>query len=443
MDEGPDPEAPLDGSGTGSGSGSSTDPEGFAEELLLEHTSPRGGALPSHYFLNGPFVWLLIGEAIAAIATWALLAAEFSDAAFRYDASPTQLFILWAAYSAPFIILTPFQSLVVDRWSPKWMNFGGYILTLLAIWPAMAGHSVEALYVSMFALGIANASIQPARSALTGLIVEERDLVRANGMLGAGLQVAGILGPLVGGILIGASGESTGVYILAFASSVIALPFFAMVRDARHGADVPPMRFRDLADGMVSTVRHTELRILLYLSFSMFVALAVFVALEPLLIRNTMHLEQQAVSFIWAANAVGALIGSLELTRTKERRGGELPLIGVAFVIAGTGLLIYVGFATYALAIVGSVIAGVGFSRFFAPSLALIQRVSSPEERGRVTAVFSILEEAMGMAASVVFALLAIRASAVRPVMIGMSVLLLASGLVAISALRRRGSAAP
>lgn len=417
-------------------------PEGYPEELLLERITPHGGALPAHLFVNRPFLWLLLGESISAIAFWALLAAEFSDAAFRFHATPTQQFVLWAAFSAPFVLMTPFQSLLVDRWSPKWMNFIGYMMFLLAIPPAIFGHSVPALYLSMFFIGIADAAIQPARSALTGLLVQEQDLVKANGMLSAGLQVAGILGPVVGGILIGTSGESTGVYVMAAIAALCSLPFFAVIQDKRHTGDRPDMKLRDLVDGAVTSARQPELRLLMFLSIAMFMAISVFVALEPLFIKNAIGLKQQAVSFIWAAHAAGALLGALALTRSKGGRGRELGFIGIAFVVAGAGMLVYVGFATYAFALVGSAIMGVGFSRFFAPSLALIQRVSGQAKRGRVTAVFAVLEESIGLLASVVFASLALPLGAVQPMLLGTGAFMTFAGVVGITALRR-GAADP
>lgn len=433
-------EEPQDPERSGSGADPEVDAGGLPEELLLERMAPRGGVLPIHLFMNRPFLWLLVGQMISAIAFWALLAAEFSDAAFRFKASPTQQFILWGAFSAPFVLLTPFQSILVDRWSPKWMNFIGYVMLLLAVPSAYFGHSVAALYLSMFFMGIADAAINPAGSALTGLLVEEKDLVRANGMLSAGLQVSGIVGLIACGVLIGSSHETRGVYLMTLLASLVSLPFFALIQDKRHGRDMPDMKMRDLVDGVVTSVRHPELRMLMILSTAMFVAIAVFVALEPLFVKNTIGLKQQAVSYIWAAHSVGAMLGALDLTRTKEGSGRELGFIGLAFVMAGAGALLYVVGATYAAAVIGSAIMGVGFSRFFAPSLALIQRTAAPEKRGRVTSVFFVLEESMGMFAAMGFAALALPIKAVQPILIGGSGFMVLVGFGALSALRRRAA---
>lgn len=412
--------------------------EGMAEGLLGGRAP---GPLSPHLLTNPSFRWLLIGESISAVAFWALLAAEFSDAAYRFDATPTQQFILWGAFSAPFVLMTPFQSLLVDRWSPKWMNVIGYSMLMFAIPPAFFGSSVYSLYLSMFLLGLADASIQPARSALTGLLIRESDLVKANGMLSAGLQVAGIVGPLTGGLLIGTSGNTDGVYIMAVAGALLCLPFFVMIRDVRQSGEQPEMRLRDLLDGAVTSSRHPELRMLMFLSIVMFMAISVFFSLEPLLVKDTIHLEQQAISFLWAAQAGGALFGALALARSKDGSGRELGIIGISLVFAGAGALIYVGLATYAAALIGSVIMGFGFSRFFGPSLALIQRAAGEDKRGRVTSVFSVLQESMGLLASALFAIVSLSAGAVQPMLVATAIFLTVAGLFALTALRRGAGA--
>jgi predicted MFS family arabinose efflux permease len=416
--------------------------EGMAEEILLGHPVPSG-LMPWYLLKNRSFRWLLIGESISAIAFWGLLAAEFSDAAFRFDATPSQQFILWAAFSLPFVLMTPFQSLLVDRWSPKWMNLIGYAMFLLAIPPAILGNSIEALYLSMFFIGLADASIQPARSALTGLLISEQDLVKGNGMLSAGLQIAGVLGPLLGAIMIGRTGETTGVYLLAAAAALLCLPFFVMIRDLRQSGDRPSMTLRDLADGAVTASRQPQLRMLMFLSIAMFMAISIFFSLEPLLVRHTMHAGKDAVSYLWSAQAFGALIGALLLTRTREGKGKELGFIGLALSTAGAGALIYAGFAQFGAALIGSAIMGLGFSRFFAPSLALIQRVAGEDKRGRVTSVFSVLQESIGLLASVFLASVALSQSSVQPMLIGAAVFLIVAGVLALTALRRGAADGP
>ena len=85
---------------------------------------------------------------------------------------------------------------------------------------------------------------------------------------------------------------------------------------------------------------------------------------------------------------------------------------------------------------------GVGFALFFPPLLALIQRVVSEEQRGRVTSVFVALQETMGLVSSL--AILALGGLiVVRPTLVGSGVVLVTMGLLGLRALSRIKQSAP
>lgn len=197
------------------------------------------------------------------------------------------------------------------------------------------------------------------------------------------------------------------------------------------------MTLRDLVDGAVTSARTPDLRMLMFLSLAMFTAISIFFSLEPLYVKDTVRLDQQAVSFLWSAQAAGSLIGALVLARTREGQGRELRYIGLALGIAGAGALVYAGFPALITALIGGAIMGYGFSRFFPPSLALIQRVSGEEKVGRVTSVFSVLQESIGMVAALAFASLALPASAVQPMLLGVGVFMAVAGAAALFTMRR------
>ena len=84
---------------------------------------------------------------------------------------------------------------------------------------------------------------------------------------------------------------------------------------------------------------------------------------------------------------------------------------------------------------------GAGLSLYFAPAFALIQRVSGEDRRGRVTSVFGVLQEGVGLATSVTIAILGMATIVVRPALVGLGAFLGISGLLGVRAfgrLRRR-----
>ena len=423
------------------GSGRS-EPRGVVEDGLLEPNVPHVGAPPPHVLTNRPFLWLVLGSGVSTIAFWAYFGTLFADAAFRYQANATDAALLLASFSLPFVLVTPLTGIWVDRWSPRWILLFGFALIGVAIPIALIGGSLIWLAVSVLVIGIAAAAIDPARSALTGLLVEEGLLVQANGMLSTAFYGALLIGTLGGGFLIESRGADS-VYAVATVIAFLGLPGLLLVPDIRQRGERPHMTFRDLAEGVGIAWRHPELRLLLMVAVSGYVFMNMLFSLEPLLIRDVIGGGPQAVQFLWAMNGLGAVIGALALSRVTHGVGLELTLVGVGLGVAGVGLAAYAGIGSYGIALVASAVIGLGFSLFFTSALALVQRTAGEESRGRVTAVLGVLQEGTGLVSSVALASVGALV-AVQPVLVGSGVLLVAAGVIGwrrLVALQRAGLA--
>jgi len=419
-----------------------SEPRGVVEDGLLEPNVPHVGAPPPHVLTNRPFLWLVLGSGVSTIAFWAYFGTLFADAAFRYEADTTDAALLLASFSLPFVLVTPLTGIWVDRWSPRWILLFGFVLVGAAIPIALIGDSLVWLAVSVLVIGIAAAALDPARSALTGLLVEEGLLVQANGMLSTAFYGALLIGTLGGGFLIESRGADT-VYTVATVIAFLGLPGLLLVPDIRQRGDRPHMTFRDLAQGVGIAWRHPELRLLLMVAVSGYVFMNMLFSLEPLLIRDVIGGGPQAVQFLWAANGLGAVVGALALSRVTHGVGLELTLVGVGLGVAGVGLAAYAGIGSYGIALVASAVIGLGFSLFFTSALALVQRTAGEESRGRVTAVLGVMQEGTGLLSSVALASVG-AIVAVQPVLVGSGVLLVAAGVIGwrrLLALQRAGLA--
>src|SRR5207247_10763373 len=122
----------------------------------------------------------------------------------------------------------------------------------------------------------------------------------------------------------------------------------------------------------------------------------------------------------------------------------ELLFVGLGLVSAGAGQLAYGGAGTFGVALVGSAFMGMGLSFYFAPAMALIQRVAPERQRGRVTSVFGVLQEAVGLTTSLTLAAIGLSVGVVRPALVAWGAFLVVAGLVGVRAfgrLRRRAAA--
>src|SRR6266571_2298805 len=154
-----------------------------AEEALLEPPLPHGGALPPGLLPRRPFAWLVAGAGVSQLGFWGFFVAILGQAGYRFHAGPFQLGVLLSSFSLSFLVLTPVLGMATDRWSPKWMLVLGQVVAVAAVLPALFGSSLVWLYVASVIDGIGAAASIPARGSMTALLVEEHELVRANGML--------------------------------------------------------------------------------------------------------------------------------------------------------------------------------------------------------------------------------------------------------------------
>jgi MFS family permease len=124
------------------------------------------------------------------------------------------------------------------------------------------------------------------------------------------------------------------------------------------------------------------------------------------------------------------------MSRVRRATGREATLVCTGIAVVGVGIVIYVGIGVYPVALVAAGISGIGFSLFFPPLLAFIQRVAPEDQTGRVTSVFVAVQECMGLASSL--AILALGTLLlVRPTVVVSGSVLGVIGLLGLRALAR------
>jgi MFS family permease len=406
----------------------------LAEAPILEGPHP-----PAPPVVVGPFRWLLLAHGLSGLAFWGFYGTVFAEAVFRYHAGKSGMAVLGASLSIPFILGSLLQGLIVDRWSPKWLAFIGYVAMASSIPLALVAGSLPWLYASSFMVGAAFATIEPSRSALTGLLVEHPALVRANGALSVVFQFSLVVGTLGGGALLAAYGAGL-VYTLSLAAALMSVLAVLRVPDVRQRGEQPSVSLRDLRTGARAAWHQPILRILLLVSALGWFLINTFFVLEPLFVKATLHRGGTALLYLWSAHGAGALAGALAMTRVRRTLGREALLVNVGVVTIGVGMLAYTGAGIYGIALAGAAVQGAGFAMLFPPMLALIQRIVREDQRGRVTSLFVALQESMGLLSSIAVGVLA-AVIVVRPTLVVGAALLAVLGVVGIRAVVRvRGS---
>jgi MFS family permease len=407
-----------------------------AEEALLDTPLPHGGALPPGLLGNRPFVWLAASFGVSQLGFWAFFLAIIGQASYRNHAGVFQLAVLFSSFSVTFILLTVPFGMIVDRWSPKWLMIVSGLISLASILIAVIGTSLPWLDAAFAIDGVAAALIIPARGSLTALMVKERDLVRANGMLNTASMFAVIIGPGTAGLVERHSGHAV-IYWYIFAAIVAGILLNLFVPDRRPRGKDESRFAADLTEGFRVSWHVPELRDLVFLSCGIWFLTTVLITLEPLYVRGVLHRGVDGLGFLWSAHGVGSFLGAAALTRSRNAHGHEVFLLGVSLIVAGAGFLAYVGSSFFVVAVGGTVVLGVGFAWYLSLSQALIQRVTAENLRGRVTGVVGMIQEFAAMSCSLLIAGLGGLITSVQPYLIGAGALLFVSGFYGLRAGRR------
>jgi MFS family permease len=248
--------------------------------------------------------------------------------------------------------------------------------------------SLVLIYGCLLLIGIARAFNNPASSAILPQTVPPEAFTSAATWSSSSWQLAAVLGPALGGLLIGVLKSASEIYVM---DAIFALTFAVMVAFIR-GREVAlsrePMTLESLSAG-VRFIRQTKV-ILAAITLDMFAVLfGGAVALLPVYAKDILKVGPEGLGWLQAAPSVGALCMALTIAhRPPFKRAGRTLLLavvgfGVATIIFGVSQSFILSLAM--LATLGALD---NISVVIRSSLLLIR---TPDEmRGRISAVNSV-----------------------------------------------------
>ena len=260
------------------------------------------------------------------------------------------------------------------------------VALVLALAPWAGGVQRGLLLGLSLVLGAAKAFQMPAQQALAPLLVPSALLPRALAFSSAGMQLAIIAGPALGGLLYVAG--ATTVYATCVALFIVATLLLLSV----HHADPPP-RERATWQTLLAGVRYVRGNpvVLGAISLDLFaVLLGGATALLPIFAKDLLHVGPWGLGLLRGAPAVGALAMSLALTRWPiARRAG--PRMLWAVVVYGAATAVFGISTSFALSMLMLAITGAADMVSIVVRQTLVQLETPDAMRGRVSAVNSVL----------------------------------------------------
>ena len=241
--------------------------------------------------------------------------------AYEVTGKATPLALVGLFYGLPYVALSPFVGVLVDRGNRKLLmmvsDLAAALTTLFVAALYLTGTlQVWHLYLTATISGIAQGFQWPATSAAISLMLPKEQYARANGMLSAATSSSGILAPMLAGALIGPLGL-TGLFVVDVCSAAVAIGTLLLVhipQPVSRDAETKASFFQDAAYGFRYILDRPSLLGLqsVFMVGNFFFNLA-FVVLAPMILARTGS-DEWALGTVQTAGAIGGLAGSLLMT---------------------------------------------------------------------------------------------------------------------------------
>jgi MFS family permease len=335
------------------------------------------------------------GQSVSLIGTWMTRIAT-SWLVYRLTNSALLLGLVGFAGQIPAFLLAPFAGVLVDRWNRHRLLVVTQVLAMLQSLAlavlALSGliTITHVLFLSLFQ-GVINAFDMPARQAFVLEMVEVReDVANAIALNSSMVNVARLLGPSLGGVVIAAVGEGwcfllDGVSYLAVIASLLAMTIVPRKSHADRGGKIG----QQLREGWTYVSGFLPIRrILLLLALVSLVGMP-YTVLMPVVASELLHGGPTTLGLLMAAVGVGALLGAVVLAaRTSVLGLGRM--IPVAAGTFGVGLIAFSFSPLLWLSMACLVVTGLGFMVQMASSNTVLQTIVDDEKRGRVMSFYTM-----------------------------------------------------
>jgi hypothetical protein len=311
---------------------------------------------------------------------------------FQKTGSATSLGLLQVFFITPFLIITPFAGVMVDRHNRKMMMMvsdlvAGLATVSILLLQFFGMLQVWHLYVAAIFQGLGNAFQWPAYSAAISTMIPREQYGRANGMMSLMDMGPGVLAPLLAGALLPVIGL-TGILSLdvtTFLLALVVLSFIHVPQPPRttEGAQAQGNILKEAAFGFrYIFARPSLLGLQLVFFFGNLCAGIAFTVLAPMVLLRTQN-DSVSLGVVQSAGAIGGVIGGIAMSAWggfKRRVHGVL-----AGWIVSSFFLSLVGLTTW----LPLWIAACALSTLFAPLIngsnqAIWQSKVAPDVQGRV-----------------------------------------------------------
>jgi MFS family permease len=344
---------------------------------------------------------LWIGQSVSLFGSQITVLALPLTAVLLLRATPLQMGILGAAFTAPLLPFGLLAGVWIDgrrRWPVMIVaDLGRAVLLASVPLSAMLGSlRIELLYAVAFGMGLLTLVFEVAYQAYMPSLVPPDDLVEGNSKLQTTSALAQVAGPEVGGALIQIVTAPVAI-LLDSASFVVSLVSLLLIGNRE---EAPPARassgvISQVWEGIALLLRDRLLRAIIITTALFNVSVAASTAIYVLYVARELSMPAALIGLILTLGGVGGLLGAVAATRLARRYGIYGALVtSAAMAVTGlalTPLALPPRWLTVTMLALAQLVLSAAITNWNINQLSLRQRVTPVNLQGRVHATFRLV----------------------------------------------------
>lgn len=323
---------------------------------------------------------------------------------YRQTGSTLAIGVMVVVAVVPGLLFGSLAGVFVDRWDRRRTMIITNLLQAVVLLPLLLVQSAQQVWIIYGCLFVGATVSQffiPAEQALLPLLVDEKDLASANSLSAVNSNLARLLGPALGGLIVGLTGLA-GVALSDALSFALAAALIVFVTYRQKSPPAAPAAagsilssWRAVADewreGLAVIIRTSYLARLVMISVLVMVGEGFFGTLIAPFVLNVIHGSEIDFGNLLASQAIGGIIGGIVIARIAKGISPQR-LLGSCAIIFGLldlALLYYpfwfsgIGLGLVLIALVGLPAVGAR-----AGMMTLLQSLTEDAYRGRVFGLF-------------------------------------------------------
>lgn len=351
--------------------------------------------------MSVPSYRILWWGTLAAFLSFNMSFTVQSVVAFDLEGTNSAVGLVQLGNGLAWFVVGPFGGVFADRASKRRLLFiaqGGIGIAFLVAGVLILTDQITIMFLVLvtFAQGMAFAFTGPARRAYVADVLPTEKLGNGIALMQLALTTPGVVGPALGGVLIGIGAVGPGgVYLMMAGMLFLVLTSLRLLPSADQNKPKRSVR-KDFAEGVRHVWQRPRLRLLIFTFLSLSVVGFSPQVLFPGLLENELGRDAKDIGLFLTSTAIAGIIIGLTVAGLIGSRRVDGLMYGLGTMYAGALLLLAIA-PSFELAIGVMFLIGLSLGGYQILNNALIVTATDPAYHGRVVALTMLAFGAQGI----------------------------------------------